>query len=608
MDWSTQCFRDNHTSGHRVFFATPLVESLDLYAPFVPADKLAVWRDHLKAQIARSEAGDNNWATYRMKGEWARVKAGLIDRAAAFDVIEDCWRPIQRSRIVDTPGHLYHDLTTTPDTLAVEAIGRVNLLALIADGYDGPSAKEITDAAEAGTRTSLLTQDPSGQMPCNGRTDDHVWGDVGYQLAFDVMAERTFARGDRFLAGQYRRAAMLDLPNIDRWRRDDVPWAGSYFVTKNHFDPALRIGYQTASQYTNYNGSLMHHLAQAHLIRTSNIPEQPAPNEIGGYAFALDDHFATAFANAGGMFLQIDLKADTALSNGNNDYWSALGAVRFGRSDWDTRLGPSDGIRSGAGTGVSFAPTFQEDGKWIRLASIPDRYEGKFSVRFVHPCLVRCAVDYTPVRKSSGPSFHQEFTLTPDGILASLTRTSGAQPFGVTLPLLANDGLPLQTSFANGIARTRYKAGGDEQNFIVLNKDAALTEESTVRSTYGDLLPVRATSSDSTLHVFIYPRTPADLPADRIRDSFQLTPTGFSSDLATITDTFYAGRTAAGGESDHLDKPTVTFTKACGFLVQFTNDRITSIEADRPTQATLHNSTVNLSAFTATQIPQAHRN
>src|SRR5581483_6201112 len=113
-----------------------------------------------------------------------------------------------------------------PDTLSVEAVGRGNVLALIHLGYDGPSAAEMRRIVEAATQFTLDLQDPSGQVPANGRTDDHVWVDVGYQLAFEVMAERS--RADPWLAGQFRHAALLSFRSIGRWRRDDEPWAGSY--------------------------------------------------------------------------------------------------------------------------------------------------------------------------------------------------------------------------------------------------------------------------------------------------------------------------------------------------------------------------------------------
>src|SRR4029079_8049511 len=96
--------------------------------------------------------------------------------------------------------------------------------------------------------------------------------------------------------------------NIERWRRDDGAWTGSFFVTKNHLDPTQRVGYQPASQYGTYNGSLMFHTAEAFHARRSAVPEQPAPVEIGGYAIATDAGFAAAFANAGGMALEIDLR------------------------------------------------------------------------------------------------------------------------------------------------------------------------------------------------------------------------------------------------------------------------------------------------------------
>lgn len=122
-------------------------------------------------------------------------------------------------------------------------------------GYDSPSGAEIRHIAETATWNTLLLQRPAGQTPANGRSDDHVWVDVGYGLAFEVMANSDTTR-----AGQYRRAASLTSDNILRWQRPD----GSFSITKkkNWFNPALRVGYQHASQVSNDNGSLMFHLAE----------------------------------------------------------------------------------------------------------------------------------------------------------------------------------------------------------------------------------------------------------------------------------------------------------------------------------------------------------
>ena len=154
----------------------------------------------------------------------------------------------------------------------------------------------------------------------------------------------------------------------------------------NFFDPKLRVGYQLASEYSNYNGSLMYHLAEAFHVRRSAIAEQAAPVEIGGYGFALDKEFAAAFANAGGMQMQASLRGQTAETHGNR--WTPLGVTRFARPGWDTRLGPSDGALTAAG-GVTFAPAFVEDGKWVRMGDLGARYEAEWTTAFVHPLLVR---------------------------------------------------------------------------------------------------------------------------------------------------------------------------------------------------------------------------
>ncbi len=442
MEHATKCFAGGQPAipdQHGNFFIAALTGALDLYSGEVAAEQASAWRERMtKPRRDVVAPAYNNWETYVMKGEWMRVLAGLADRKDAIAAIEESWLARQRERVAPAPWFLYHDRSSDPDTLNVEAVGRGNLLALAHLGYDGPSAAEIRRLAEAGTRFTLLLQDPSGQAPTNGRTDDHTWVDIGYALAFEVMAESAADQKDFWQAGQYRHSSMLAFHNIARWRREDAPWAGSYSITKNHFDPALRVGYQDASQYSNYSGSLMFHLAELYRSRKSDIAEQPAPAEIGGYAVATEAQFSSVFANAGGMQIQANLHGQVAKSSGN--FWTPLGIVRFARVGWDTRLGPSDGALTEAG-GVTYAPTFLEGGRWLRLADLSARYEGEWSVQFVHPLLVRCALTYRPKAGQNGPTFRDELTVTPDGVLSIVRKTSpGELRWGVTWPLLENDG------------------------------------------------------------------------------------------------------------------------------------------------------------------------
>ena len=463
----------------------------------------------------------------------------------------------------------------------------------------GPAPREIREAAEAGTRLTLLLQDPSGQVPANGRTDDHVWVDVGYQLAFEVMAERS--RSDSWLAGQFRHAAMFSFQNIARWRRTDGPWAGSYFVTKNHFDPALRVGYQPASQYSNYNGSLMFHLAEAYHARARKSKNGRRLPKSAATLWRWTSSLRLPSPMPGACRCR-SICADRRPSTHENR-WSPLGVVRFARAGWETRLGPSDGALTDSDGGVSFAPAFLENGRWLRLASLSARYEGVWSVEFVHPLLVRCAVDYRPKKGESGPTFRNEFTLTPDGVFSVVRKTSqDAVKWGVTWPLLEDDGRPLVGAQAAYAASTGYAGSADRQNFLAIASSVPeLTGEPTLRSTFGDLRPVRVVMSGTLNRTFVYPASAGDPAPDSVRRSFQVTSTGFHSLLGRVSGNLYVGRTSAGGVGTEIDldgdgQPDVRLSRECGFLLQLDRGKVIAIETDRAVTAAVRGRKVTLDA------------
>jgi hypothetical protein len=604
MEHATECFAGGSAAipdAHGEFFLASLPTALELYDGHVPRATIDRWRQRLsRPRAGVVKGGTNNWRTYAMKGEWHREQLGLAGKEPAVAFVEDNWlHATQRDRILGDKWNLYQDRLTVPESHAVEAVGRGNLLALIAAGYDGPSRAEIEKSVERGTAVTLLLQDPSGQCAPDGRTDDHVFNDVLYQLAFEVMAERARRAGDARAAGQYRRAAALGFNSIARWQRTEPPWDGSYFITKNRFDPAERVGYQPASQYGNYNGAVMLHLAEAYLARQTPISEQPAPVEIGGYAFATDPGFASAVANAGGMALFAALRGDSTIAY--DHYWTALGVERFGRVGWDCRLGPSDGIRDPAtGRGVTFAPTWREDGRWVRLADVPDRYAGRFSVQFAHPLLVRCAIEYGPTR-GTGPRFRHEFVVTPDGVLATL-RSDDAHDFGVTWPLLEDDGRPLRMSVTDQIATTAYSDHTDEQCFLAPGSGRVVARDERLRSTYGWLRPVRVSAAGGVNQTFVYPRSPGDPTAEQVRASLVLAEDGFESVLGSVHGSLYVGRWSAGGEGTSLDcnrdgEPDLALDAPCRFVVQLHDGKITALETDRAVRGRIGAQAVELQAY-----------
>ncbi|MCJ8167489.1 malectin domain-containing carbohydrate-binding protein [Pontibacter sp. E15-1] len=590
---------------HGEFFLAPLASAIPLYASHVSTSQLLAWKKRMEMPVEAILRGPtHNWRTYAMKGEWYRAKNGFINKAAGVGWVERNWESTQKSRLTRNPWNFYRDTSSDPDTWPYESAARGNLLAMVAEGYDGASRNDMLDALKKGTQSSLLLQDPSGQGVAGGRSGNHTWNDIVLANGYETMAELVHQEGDVRLAGQYRRAAALGFESVQRWRRAD----GTYSVTKNHFDPAERTRYAPYSHFTNYNGYMMYHMAENYLRHVSDIPEQPAPNEIGGYTLVSDLGLATAVANAGGMQMQVSLRGSAA--SAYSQYWTALGVVRLGRTGWDSRLGPSDGVRETKHRlGVSFAPTFLEDGEWIRLASLPDRYEAFFTTQFTHPLLVRCRVEYRPKKGEVGPAFTNDFTVTPDGILSTLTSGSTATEYGITWPLLTFDGADsLDTSMTPHMASVSFPGEADQQNFIALHPSPTITATDAVRrSSYGDLLPVRMVSDTPANVTFIYPRGPGDPSAEAVRKSYRSSGNDFSTLVGRVRGNTYVGRTSAGGEGTGIDlnndgAADVTFSLYCGFMLQLREDSVYRIEADRAVIATVQGQTIHLEAYTPVDI------
>ena len=609
---------------HGEFYIAALAEAMALYKNHIPRKKYQKWVEMVATPLDSIWDGIgshlNNWRTYAMKGEWARATHGFIDKREITAFIENNWKNYgQYQRIGETKWNLYEDWSSDPQSLAVEAVGRGNLTAMALD-YDGPSADQIKAIVRRGGATSMLLMSPAGQCPPNGRTDNHVFNDILYQLIFEALAEDALKQNQLELAGRYRRSALLAFQSIARWKRSDTLWNGSYSIAKNHFDLSKRTGYQPASQWGNYSGAMMFHLAEAFLIRSSKIKEIPAPTEIGGYAIQTGNRFSTFTANAGGMQVFINLRGASVPKY--NEYWTPLGGVRFSKMGWDDRLGPSDGKRINASadpalssnalgnpadaiypqTGLTFGPTWEKDGKWVRIADMAKHYQGTVTTEFVHPLLVKFKITYASITGWGGPQFEQKFVVTPDGVMTYLSCLQNT-PFGLSAPLLVNDGRTLQTQMSGKIASTGYGPSGDTQNFIGLNETLEVVQDGVaIESTYGTLLPVKFRSSDNRQIVFVYPKSQGAPEAINVKESFLLTENGFSSLLGKVEGTVYIGKKMAGGYGQALDidydgTSEMVLNTSCGFISQLENGRILKIETDRDVTISVNNKTFDLQAY-----------
>ncbi len=604
---------------HGEFFIAPLAMTYKLLSPRVDAATAATWKQRMSVPVASVLNGlTNNWRTYAMKGEWLRVKAGLATQSTAVTWLEDSWlmpsntANSQWSKIShasSTDLFLYHDKSADPDTYAYESVARMNISSMLDEDYPGASVCQMTDFSRKGGETAVKFLDATGQGAANGRSGDHMWNDVVPGTVYERLAERYARNGDPERAGRFRHAALLTLQSEDRWRRQDCPNTSTncaYSVTKNQFPSSAAVHYADYSAVTNYNGYMEYHLTESWQVNKTDIVEKPTWSEIGGYAFATDSGLAGVFANAGGMHVQAATRGQTG-STSYNQWWTALGVARFSRPGWDSRLGPSDGIRDATSkVGLTFAPTVLRGSTWTRLASIPTEYTATFAQTFVHPLLVRFSLTYKPTgsAQAGSPTLTQNFVVTPDGVFTTLS-SSTTTSFGVTYPLLVNDGAnALTTGTSGGIASVRYTAGTDEQNFITIGSGGTLTTDGTpLRSGYGDLQSIRYVSAGSPSQTFVFPRTASDPTAASVRSNFVVTSDGFKSSLGTVTAKSYVGRTSAGGEGTSLDlngdgTADVTFSASCKFVLQLANGVVKAVEADKAVTFTYQGTPRSLAAFT----------
>src|SRR5260370_20587171 len=177
------------------------------------------------------------------------------------------------------------------------------------------------------------------------------------------------------------------------------------------------------------------------------------------------------------------------------------------------------------------------------------RYQGTFTVTFTHPLLVRARIDYAPLSGQTGPTFRDDLIITPDGVLSTITSSAGPGTFGVTWPVLTNDGAGLTNTFTPFIASVSFPGGGDEENFIAMQSSAPtmVTNLPALRSSYGDLNPVRVVSGSSAATTLVYPRSPWDPSAESVRTSFTQSGSDFSTAFGKGTGSLYVGPTSEAG-------------------------------------------------------------
>lgn len=370
---------ENSTAqAHADFFAPLVVLGYQLLAPFAGRERAARWLAELRsidpestyhqtfsARLARGQSAIvHNWNVVAVAGEMLRHVAGAGSASSWITQYLDH----QLSEHADLEWGLYRDPGTP---LPYDLFPRHHLGYALAAGFDaGDRAATLAAWLHRGEWTSALTQTASGGIPPGWRSSEHLWNDAALVALGEVAAARHARAGRRVAAGLFRRVAVLAFRDMLHWRRP----SGELYVVKNHFDPALRHGFERYSFHSNYGLYPAAMLATAVLFGDCATPEAPAPVETGARVIRYPNPFHQLVATCRGISLAFDLDAD-----GHYDV-TGLNSVR--RLGAHPLLGPASGIPAhpryhvpeppGAASGAGFAWT-GSDGAPSSLAGLRPR-------------------------------------------------------------------------------------------------------------------------------------------------------------------------------------------------------------------------------------------
>lgn len=444
--------------GHADFYTVLLMQALDRLTGRVPRLRLARWRRRLASidpagTYAFQPGAEvvHNWNLVAASGEWMRCRARLGGGTG--------WIEASLARHMEkfTEYGMYRD---PGDPLAYDAFARYHVLLLLAHGYAGPHRPLLETLLERGAWTSLFLQSPHGETPCGGRSGHHQWNEATHAAICEITASRLAAAGDRESAGIFRRSARLAVESIARWVRP----SGELWIVKNRFDPSQRHGYESYSFHSQYNLLTAALLGIASLHADDSVVERLCPAEVGGFAFALQPAFHKVFANAGGMYVEIDTRADAG--------FNPTGVLRVHHPRVVPQVSVSDGVSPASAYETNPRPTRflsigpgwrGPDGAWHTLAEHTDGLLRDAEVRITResPDRVELTVGYSGELRGGPAGVRQEIVVTPSRIDIADSIEGSAGAVRQYFPLLLTDGeRPTAIEVGSRRAAVRHEDGG----------------------------------------------------------------------------------------------------------------------------------------------------
>jgi hypothetical protein len=451
---------------HADFYIPLLMHTRRILKVRVPRETLEKWDEEFRMIVPETHYNDHqaraNWNMVQIDGETMRRKDGLVATSQATSQPAYVERSFDKQEARFTKFGMYADPNIP---LAYDAFPRLWMEDMMADGaYDGKHAQQIRDFLVLGGLSSLLMISPTGEWACGGRSAHHQWNEAENIVIFEINAVKWHNVGRDDIAGAMKRSAHLAYESMKRWQRP----TGELWIVKNRAEPDTRLGYESYSSHSQYNLLPMAMLCIAFERADDSIKERPAPCEVGGFIFDVRETFHKVFANAGGMYIEIDTAADP--------HYNATGLQRvqrrgvplsplsdstashraFGPTTDKTMVAMSPGIEwknlpPVAATPAS-SPSTRPADHWQSLADFVQPVEPKPArgERVVESADLdiqseqRDSVKFDLRYKLAGENFavQEEYWLKPDEVTGSWKLVGDSLPAQtrISIPALVNDG------------------------------------------------------------------------------------------------------------------------------------------------------------------------
>ncbi|MBN1128537.1 MAG: hypothetical protein JXA71_06100, partial [Chitinispirillaceae bacterium] len=237
------------------------------------------------------------------------------------------------------------------------------------------------------------------------------------------------------------RAAMLSLSCVKSWHRSD----GTGYVTKARYPIESKWGYMAYSGHAQYNLWTASAMAMAWQYGDSTIQEKAAACDIGGFVCKVLPGFKKVFANAGGTYVEYDVRGDHA--------HNPTGLLRLHIKTSHPQLGPSDGavgqVISGAQyrplypqsdppgqLNLSVGPAWMQSGSWYPLAEM--QQIPQVVILNETPKLAAFKLTYS---LSDGSTLHETVTVESRGVTVTDSLVGGNHTaIRAYYPMLRTDG------------------------------------------------------------------------------------------------------------------------------------------------------------------------